>query len=177
MITELERAYLAGFFDGEGCISIVEDGSGKNTYSPKMYLAMNIASCDKYILDYWADKTKIGKVNVGTKARGNARTGYQWQTTGQKAVDLLGLMYPYLNIKKAQADVAFKFQETVRISGKRTPPDVVQQRYIYKDELSKLKGTTKAGRPRIHDSRRPPALEMAALLTGEGGLARYPKTK
>ena len=163
MITELERAYLAGFFDGEGCISIVEDGSGKNTYSPKMYLAMNIASCDKYILDYWADKTKIGKVNVGTKARGNARTGYQWQTTGQKAVDLLGLMYPYLNIKKAQADVAFKFQETVRISGKRTPPDVIQQRYIYKDELSRLKGTTKAGRPRIHDSRRR-ALEMAALL-------------
>lgn len=157
MITDVERAYLAGFFDGEGCISIVEDGSGVTANSPKLYLATNVSSCDKYILDYWADKTEIGKVSVGTKARGNARTGYQWQATGQSAVDLLWLIYPYLNIKKEQADVAFKFQETMfrKTDGKRLSDDVLRQRFAYKDELTRLKGNTKYGRPRLHPTRQP----------------------
>ena len=175
MITEPERAYLAGFFDGEGCISIIEDGSGNNTQSPKLALTINVASCDKHILDLWASKTGIGSVYVGTKARGNVRTGYQWCASSKGAVELLWLIYPYLNIKKEQADVAFKFQETMgghsgslknTRGGQRVPDDVIQQRYLYKDELTRLKGNTKYGRPRIPPSRRP-ALEMAALLGGE----------
>ncbi|MHB8961975.1 MAG: LAGLIDADG family homing endonuclease [Saccharofermentanales bacterium] len=173
MITEVEHAYLAGFFDGEGCVSIVEDGSGKNTQSPKLGLIVNITSCDKHILDLWASKTGIGSVYIGTKARGNARTGNQWKASSRGATELLQLIYPYLNIKKKEADIAFKFQETMgghsgssknSHGGQRVPDEVIQQRYLYKDELTRLKGTTKRGRPRTHPTRR---RDFAEAMEGE----------
>src|SRR5574340_1188911 len=163
MITDTDRAYLAGLVDGEGCISIVEDGSSEKQWSPRLGLVVFISSCEKDVLDYWANKTQIGRVYIGTKARGNARTGYLWQIRGAAACEFLWQIYPYLIAKKEQADVAFKFQETVgrhtgskpgNWGGKNMPGEVIKQRYFYKDELTRLKGTTKRGRPRIHDSRR-----------------------
>jgi len=167
VITELERAYLAGFIDGEGCISIIEQRR-TNSPMPSLHVVVAVSSCEKTILDYWAEKTGLGSVNLSTKARGNSRNGYLWQVSARKAMGLLVMVYPYLILKKPQADVAFDFQETIykNWDGKRLNPEILAERFRFKDELTRLKGTTKAGRPRIHDSRRP-APEMAALLGGE----------
>lgn len=167
MITELERAYLAGLFDGEGCLSIVEDTSKKKiTPTPVLTLVAVVSSCDKFILDYWKNKTGIGSVNLSKKASGNARDGFAWVVSGKSAVDLINLMYPYLLIKKDEADIAYRFQETkgLNFCGRRVSPEIMEIRFQYRNELTRIKHhPTKRGRPRIDR----PALEMAALLEGE----------
>src|SRR3990172_3163537 len=164
MITIPERAYLAGLVDGEGCISISEYRNPKKTATTILTLSLTVSSCDKDILDYWAEKTGLGSVFIGTRARSNSRTGYSWRLCSNKAVELIDLIYPYLMLKKEQADIAVKFQETMgmRRDGKRLSPEILHQRLRYKEALTRIKNTTKRGRPR-----RDFAADMLAALEGE----------
>ena len=100
----------------------------------------------------WKNKTGIGSVNLGTKAKGNWNNGYNWQTSGKSAIDLINLIYPYLIMKKDQADIAYKFQETkgMNFGGRRVYPEIMERRILYREALTKIKGhPTKMGRPRI----------------------------
>ena len=158
-LSETDKAYLAGFIDGEGCISIQKIARQAKGATPVYTLALVIASCDKDVLMYWREKTGLGAISTRKAQRENCRDGHLWGIRSAQAVSLLKEVYPYLMLKKEQADIAFQFQATMRPDsnwgnrkvgrgGLPVSPEVVHQRERYKQALTRVKGyLTKRGRP------------------------------
>lgn len=95
--------YLAGFFDGEGCVNITTRGKSK-----QVALRVMIVNTDPTILQ------EIQQVYGGflSKPRINKR-GWkafrQLTFVGDSAVGLLSTLLPFLRIKKRQAELAIEF--------------------------------------------------------------------
>ena len=154
-ITETEKAYLAGFFDGEGCVSISK-AQPKNHRIPKY--AMNVAVVQKGIkmLAGFQELTGIGNI-YETK---QAYSGYSWQFSGNTAKEFLVAILPYLINKKQQAELAIEFAEKynrrtrIYSTGRKkvggsmpTPQHIVDEKEQYRLLLHKLKGASgKSGR-------------------------------
>lgn len=51
----MDKAYLAGLIDADGCIAITMSGRHHS-------LRVHITSVDKEFLDYWCRKVGLGKV-------------------------------------------------------------------------------------------------------------------
>jgi hypothetical protein len=99
-------AYFAGLFDGEGYV---------NVYVPKerntAVLFVGIGSTDFSVLEmlkrtFGGCLTKIRISSVVSK-----RVSREWKITNEGAADFLRAVYPYLQIKKRQAALAFKFRK------------------------------------------------------------------
>jgi hypothetical protein len=116
-----------------------------------MHLMVVVTSIDRDYLDYYQNITGLGSVRLGRKEHGNQRDCFVWDMKSCQAKIFLNIIYPYMKIKKAQADIALKFQDTMNKSWdkKRVHPDILFQRQRYKQELTRMKGyKTKRGRPR-----------------------------
>ena len=104
--TEMEKAYFAGFFDGEGCISIARQ---KKTWGAKDQphfhrLRINLSQKDPAVLRQLYDM--IG----GTLSATNGV--WKWFADDAFAVEFLMQIRPYLRIKAVQADIAIEFAKT-----------------------------------------------------------------
>lgn len=105
--------WAAGFFDGEGCVSI---GQSRAKYTCKdgrvsrfvsYNLALIVAQESKGPLDILNDLMK-GKV---TKTYRRGKLYWQWKTHGPEARDALIQLLPYLVVKRLNAELALRFQE------------------------------------------------------------------
>ncbi len=103
METELDLSYLAGFFDGEGSISILKRKKGE--WNVSHFLRVSIGQKDGATLD-WV-KEKFGG-NVYLVSRDGS---YLWAVTDKNAYLFLKKIQNYLQYKKPQADLAIKFYE------------------------------------------------------------------
>lgn len=107
--TEAELAYTAGFMDGEGCFRIQRGAVQKNGW--RYY--MPTASCTN---------TDVGAINfLNARWPGTVSHGYQnprhpnrklvsdWRISGAAVIPFLNDIYPYLRIKRPQAELIFEF--------------------------------------------------------------------
>lgn len=102
---EIHLAYAAGFFDGEGCISLLKR---ERTYKQKTityFLRVSIGQKDGATLDWM--KIAFGGNVFFVKRDGS----FMWVLTDVAAYLFLKEITPYLKYKKPQADLAIKFQE------------------------------------------------------------------
>lgn len=99
------KSYLAGFFDGEGCVSVYKNGQ-QTSYCLRVQLTQNKNEESTYIFNYL--KTTFGGSLV-LRDRKNCRPTYHWQLSGDKAVLFLMYLLPYLTIKFKQAKVAINW--------------------------------------------------------------------
>lgn len=162
-LRDTDKAYLAGIVDGEGCISISKQII-KRTPTPVYSLIVVVSLVNKDVLQYFKEITGLGSVKYGAKheSSDNSRTSYQWWVSSRQAEKLLVEIYPYLRIKREQADIALSFMKTYQLKyygktktgikgGCRTPAEIVHQRDRYKNALTMLKGyKTKRGRPKLN---------------------------
>jgi hypothetical protein len=89
---------MAGFFDGEGCISITKNGS----------VDIRITNTAKNVLMYL--QSKFGG-SIGSRAQKVNKAQYTYSMYGDEAVAFLTLMLPYLIEKKPQAETAVEYFE------------------------------------------------------------------
>jgi DNA-binding CsgD family transcriptional regulator len=90
--------WLAGFFDGEGCIHL-----------PPRGIDVSIASTDRAVIEAIQAHTCIGVINVVTYDRAEWRTKYHWRVRNlPEAGALLRRLRPFLFIKAAQAYLAIQ---------------------------------------------------------------------
>ena len=105
-------AYLAGFFDGEGCITIQRRRNGKGrSYH---YLEVQVTNTDRFSLELYRF-TFGGNINPLRDRRSPDHPGwlprYIWQLEGKEAGECLRTLLPYLGLKRPQAEVGIEFQE------------------------------------------------------------------
>lgn len=115
MLTELEKAYLAGLFDGEGCISL---SRGVSSYNDRSYhqLMITVGMANKegvemFHREFGGTFTAIEKVHLNP----NWSTIYRWQvSSGKDCSKFLEVIGPYLRIKRPLVQLALDFISTIR---------------------------------------------------------------
>jgi hypothetical protein len=100
----IQDAYFAGFFDGEGTVSI---GKGKKSL---YLLACCIGNTDIEPLK-WCGRRYGGKL-LGPHNRGhNHKPAFRWSVDARLGERFLRLIRPYTIIKSARIDLALEFRE------------------------------------------------------------------
>ena len=97
-------AYIAGFFDGEGCIRIKKASQGGNSY----YIWVAITNANRGILDLVVD---IFGGNVRQAEKTANKIIYHYLITSSEAIDMLKVLLSFLKEKKRQAELAIYFHE------------------------------------------------------------------
>jgi len=139
MLTETEKAYLAGFFDGDGCVNISVRQSQTHA-TPSHYLQVIFSQCDQPFLERWCEKVGMGRVYVNSGRPIGNKELWHWRLYDRQAEKMLKMMLPYLDIKKEQAEIALSFMRTKGRGGRRaTPAGLLHLREHYKDALSGMK--------------------------------------
>jgi len=113
-----EIAYIAGFFDGEGCVRIKKANQGGNSYYVIAHITNTNESILKSVENLFGGKTR-------TQERGKNKDVYNWCITSSEAVDFLKTLLPFLKEKKEQAELALFFHEQKEYM----PPIVKEEHY------------------------------------------------
>lgn len=103
-------AYLAGFIDGEGCLTIARVRVGKNINKLAFHRNIRVGQCSRPVLD-WIVSRFGGTVYKHQKPYDRKNWYYYWALTGSKKKYeqfLLGIL-PYLKVKKLQAKIMLEF--------------------------------------------------------------------
>lgn len=111
MANKIKLAWCAGFFDGEGCISISKP-KNQNADDKKIFtgyqLQTIIAQRDRRPLDVFV--SLFGGVIHDQKAN-NGSTYWYYRLHNQKALAILKALVPFLVAKQKAAAMAISFQE------------------------------------------------------------------
>lgn len=113
-----EVAYIAGFFDGEGCVRIKRSNQKGNSY----HVIAHITNTNKKILKY---VESLFGGNTRKQERGINKTIYNWYITSSEAVDFLRMLLPFLQEKKIQAELAIYFHD----HKEQMMPDIKEKYY------------------------------------------------
>jgi len=132
--------YVAGLFDGEGCVQIRKLRKNDRYGGVCHLLATQIANTNLSILELL--KADFG----GCICEGNKldsrhkKRCWTWSIASHQAYGFLKKIYPYLIIKKAEVDIAFEFQEGLNGRKPYSMTSIELERREYcKERLSLLK--------------------------------------
>jgi len=103
-LSDIERAYLAGIVDGEGCIQF-HRRNAKDGRKPVYVLAVSIANTSPALLDWLETRLPHrAYIHRHTHSKPQWRDRYDWVLSGNRQVLIfLKEITPYLVIKKEQA--------------------------------------------------------------------------
>lgn len=120
-MTDTEIAYLAGFFDGEGCILIQK-------HARAYWLEISAVQIDPAPLKLLSESFG-GRIVKKPDHRG-FRSRHSWRITSDRAFIALQAMLPFLMIKRAEADLGIQFQQRMSIVLPHTVEAVFNEREI-----------------------------------------------
>jgi len=134
-LSEQERLiWSAGIFDGEGCINISRNRKA-GAYSRLMIIVVMrelepIMMLQSLFPGSW--------VNIVHRKNRNGHY-HRWTMSGRKAADALIRWFPYLVVKRDQAQKGIDFQDHVdewkpQVTGSRSLPDKIK---TYRNEVAK----------------------------------------
>lgn len=117
-------AYIAGFLDGEGCISLSSNGTNRS-------VRVTFVQCDIRPLE--KIQSLLGGAGQLTVFNSRRASKKKWKThrykvSGPGAVYLLEELLPYLIVKKEQAEIVIKYQKTLNQKTHRLPQRLLQYR-------------------------------------------------
>lgn len=152
-----QLAYVAGFMDGEGTITIARNISKKHPGKPYYRIYVTISSTDLEVLQLiqtWFPEGKILETN-DKRAKPHYRQAYRYHTEGPRAYRMLILLKPYLVIKRKQAALALGFYWSQFIKGEKKrlgrnglTDDILQTREKFYWKMRQLNKSDGLGRPR-----------------------------
>jgi hypothetical protein len=137
----MSEPYLAGFFDGEGSVSIAyrqaQVGRGGRV-SPSYVLQVKVDQIDMRPLLALQERSG-GRILPA----GPGRRTWSWQVSARKARPVLEGLLPYLVVKRRDAEIGLAFLEISRRQGKHVPPtpERTAHREALRQELVDIHGT------------------------------------
>lgn len=130
-VSQIELAYLAGYFDGEGCISFAK-ALKKYPYLTITLVTADLDSLKRFEAAFGGD---VRPVKWGNKP--HKRQLYFWQKGGQNAQMILLALYPFLSAKKQIAELALRPNFTGG-HGKPLTKEEFDLRLFVASEVSKI---------------------------------------
>ena len=138
--TDMDKAYAAGFFDGEGNVCIASNKSGGHDRSRLVYnMRLGASQCNPeplyWLLDRWGGSFRQNHYGNGA----GVSDGYIWQCFSLGAAAFLRDVLPYLQVKRKRAELALRFQATTFQPGRRAhTPAWNVERAAMKAEMNRL---------------------------------------
>lgn len=118
IMKETDKAYIAGFIDADGSISIVKD---KNGYAPRV----TIANCDfEVLLSIQEQFGGSGCISTKKPRKKNHRPSHDLAWVYNVAIEVVTTCYPYFRLKKPRADCLLKWKSVVKRNGKYTKEEL-----------------------------------------------------
>lgn len=141
MATELEYAWAAGFFDGEGSIGIyqrIQYHSGKRYVGWR--LTCRVAGTHRSSIERFAAIAGFGAIEKQKRLTGAGKIMWRWHASDSFVIKSLGNMIPYLVIKKDQVELAVEFRKSVgNYGGGGVPPELTARQTVMSDRMKFLK--------------------------------------
>lgn len=115
--TLVDKAYAAGFFDGEGNVVIgLNWKGGHNKKYPVYNMRVGASQNDPkplfWLRDRWGGTVRKGIVK-------NNSSHYYWQSFSRQARTFLGDVLPFLQVKSKRAKLAISYQDMVVQRGRK----------------------------------------------------------
>lgn len=131
ILDEGSRGYVAGVVDCDGSICIIRDKKGH------MRLKLAVYNSSKHVTDWFS--SNLGGKTVNSRPR-NSRcsTEYSWSVYNQRAAEVIGVILPYMVIKRRQALLAIEFASTLDRSDARLPNVFKEIRLRVYEEMKEL---------------------------------------
>jgi hypothetical protein len=130
MSEQTQYAWAAGFFDGEGCVSLSHQG--RWTCARIILVQKDPRPLEHFKLAFDLDE----KISPQHRRHGKKMCTYlRLVVSGRRAADVLTKMLPYLTLKRAVAEVAIDLQSRVNSQGGYT-----RWRKMSDDELAVRRG-------------------------------------
>lgn len=108
----ISRQYIAGFFDGEGCINLAQGKVGHRV--PYLRVEISNTRCEvlRALQQEYGGSLMVKKRTLSTLP--NAKTAYRWMLTTAKAEVFIASIFSFLVLKKEQARLALEFQSWLK---------------------------------------------------------------
>jgi hypothetical protein len=113
MLTTNELAYIAGLFDGEGCIQYKQVMDTKRKNKPKRYkvwrITMEISMVDETLIRWVHEKLDVGTVLINIKNKSPSskphwKTQWRWRCGYRQAYKVCKMLWPYIQLKLPQVE-------------------------------------------------------------------------
>lgn len=135
---KLDIKYIAGFFDGEGSVSIAHTPNGSKSGRRQFRLLVGIAQKSRPVLDAIQEKFK-GTVHLRKTLHGV----HQLQLNERQAEAFLKAIRKHVIIKRDVVDLALEYRKLVGIKvGRVTPPHIVAEKMRIRNEVMRLNRIT-----------------------------------
>ncbi len=129
-----DLAYMAGLFDGEGCIQILKQvRNNRRRYWLRCSLEMTNEYLPKLLQMHFGGSVRRRKLPLPRQNQ------WEWVVVTRTAYLFLKSVYQYLKIKKGEADVAFEFQASMHEHRERLSEEELAIREVQKILLSNMK--------------------------------------
>lgn len=110
MTTEIDLAWAAGLFDGEGTFQIASDSRSRGRYHARMRIGM----CHKGAVQKFTDILGLGNVIREEWPAPNANyKQFRWSTSGQNAVNCAKMLLPYLVVKRHECEILLRWEPLI----------------------------------------------------------------
>lgn len=141
-IPETDKAYVAGFVDGEGTITITRQSAKTFGGNENFYTSLEISNTNLEILE-WIQSLYGGTLKTSQNHKhGNRKISYVLYWYSEKARPVLVSIYPYLRIKKEHATLSLEFMNLLKRQGagkgRKVSLDDVSERDDYCQEIQYL---------------------------------------
>ena len=133
-----ELAYIAGIVDGEGSIAISRARRGGHT---TYFVSVSVSNTVHWLLEWL--KFNFGGCIVQLKKPPQQKEAWEWKLSRGPGMRFVKAILPYLLLKKAQADLAIKFQERKGPPGPKTD----EEKALEEADWVLMHSYNKRGRP------------------------------
>lgn len=132
-LTETDKAYLAGLFDGEGTLGYYHYRGNRHE------VMVAITNTDMRVHTWLLDKVGCGTIRPVSQCR-NKHIAFHWRISNRSRVQaLLEAILPYLIIKKEQVSCLLDLWQTEPAARTRVTDQVFAQRNHVEAEIKRLK--------------------------------------
>lgn len=144
VMTPLDRAWAAGFFDGEGCIHIARQTYGKTGRRPTYRLRLDISQNNISVLQEFEWAVGVaGRHYTLKRTKKQNRSCHSLAYDGVAAFEVLERLIDMLRRKKCEAELAAEFRRECDIhthfGPKGCPPELWRLRAAYYKKMIALK--------------------------------------
>ena len=112
-ISTHDLAYLAGLFDGEGCVQYKQRLDSKRKNRPKRYkvwrISLEMSMTDKGVMEWVFNTVKCGnlKLNIKNKSpssKPHYKDQWRWRCSHRDAYQVAKLIWPFAQVKLHQLE-------------------------------------------------------------------------
>ena len=107
-ISTHDLAYLAGLFDGEGCVQYYQRLDTKRKDRPRRYkvwrIGLEMSMTDKGVMEWVHNLVKCGQLNLNVKnkspsSKPHYKDQWRWRCSHRDAYQVAKLMWPFAQVK------------------------------------------------------------------------------